>query len=181
MPPRPERRHALGLALVALAACGRAAEAPQRPANLPAGFRVSLERTPCFGRCPEYEVSATAHGEVTFRGRQRWQGIEGRWQIPAESVAAIAEQLTAADFFALGDVVPGEAACGAVATDHPSIVLWATDGTREHRVNYYTGCAGSGAASVPAVLRGLAGRVDSATGAARLVDSLRAVRPGAAR
>jgi hypothetical protein len=95
VPPRPERPHVLRLALFALAACGRAAEAPQPPANPPAGFRVSLERTPCFGWCPEYEVSATADGEVAFRGRQRWQGLAGRVD-SATGAARLVDSLQAA-------------------------------------------------------------------------------------
>jgi hypothetical protein len=168
------------LLLIVTTACARAADEPPAPARPAPLLRITLERTPCFGWCPEYELSAAADGRVMFRGLRRWEGIERSWQIPADSLTALARQFAAADFFALGDVVPGVPACGSAATDHPSIVLTATDAAREHRVNYYTGCGG-GAGSAPALLKALAGRVDSVTGAARLVDSLQAAGAGRPR
>jgi hypothetical protein len=62
--------------------------------------------------------------------------------------------------------------------NHGSGVLSASGGTREHRVNFYTGCAGGEGALAPARLAALAGRPDSVTGAARLVDSLESARAG---
>ncbi|HET8623804.1 MAG TPA: DUF6438 domain-containing protein [Gemmatimonadales bacterium] len=172
----PRRRFGLvAFASILAAGCSRAGSEPQAPTN-PLLTRVALERTPCFGWCPQYEVSATADGRVTFRGLHRWRGIAQEWRIAPEAVAVLGRAFLAADFFSLGDVVPGAPACGAVATDHPSIVLSASEPNREHRVNYYTGCAGTDGASAPAALQALANRLDSVTGAARVVDSLQAAR-----
>jgi hypothetical protein len=138
--------------------------------------RVGLERTPCFGFCPEYRLTAAANGEIVFSGLRRWKGIERRWRVPADSVAVLGDELARMEFFALEDIRPDTPRCGDMATDHPSIVLTASDGVRDHVVQYYTGCRGTD--SVPALLVRLAGHIDSATGAAALVDSLRAIRPG---
>jgi hypothetical protein len=107
---------------------------------------------------------------------RRWQGIERSWQIDPDWFRALAAELSRLGFFELRDITPNTPACGDVATDHPSIVLTASDGTREHRVSYYLGCRGLD--SLPAMLASIANRLDSVTGAARLVDSLQKARPG---
>lgn len=115
-------------------------------------------------------MTAAADGQIVFRGLRRWEGIERSWRIPADSVRALGRELVRIGFFELADITPDKPGCGDMATDHPSIVLTANDGEREHRVDYYTGCRGRD--SLPAALQRLAGRIDSVTGAAALVDSL---------
>lgn len=160
-----------------LAACGPTADRPGGTTDPPPRpiVRLGLERTPCFGFCPEYQLTAAADGEIVFRGLHRWQGVERRWRVPADSVATLGAELAQLGFFALRDIVPDTPGCGDVATDHPSIVLSASDGARDHAVRYYTGCRGTD--SVPSRLTRLAGRIDTLTGAAGLVDSLRSARP----
>lgn len=163
--------------LAGLCGCGTSGDSPPTPRDPPRPLiRLTLERTPCFGFCPEYEVQANADGTAAFRGLRRWKGIERSWQIDPDSFRSLAAELSRVGFFALRDITPDTPACGDVATDHPSIVLTASDGTREHRVSYYLGCRGLD--SFPAMLASIANRLDSVTGAARLVDSLQKARPG---
>jgi hypothetical protein len=180
------------LAASVWAGCGGPARAPETPAGSDRPLvRLGLERTACFGFCPEYQLGVSAEGQVTFRGIGRWDGIERTWSIPADSVTALAGEFAAVDFFGLRDITPGERACGQAATDHPSIVLTASDGQREHQVHYYAGCPGTDTGpprnaldrlhnppGVLGALKRLAIRIDSVTRATALIDSLQAARRG---
>lgn len=58
-------------------ACKNSARSAKAPApkdnysetNYTGDLFFKMERTPCFGRCPVYEVSITPSGEVTFIGK----------------------------------------------------------------------------------------------------------------
>ena len=59
---------------------------------------VTLERTPCFGTCPVYQVSIMRSGAVRFLGKQHVtrQG-EAMAEIPPARVDSLLRQLEAGD------------------------------------------------------------------------------------
>jgi hypothetical protein len=131
----------------------------------PAAY-VVLERGPCFGTCPVYDVQIDATGTVTFDGR-RFVDREGTAtaQVPPDSAAALMRSLEADGFFALAPrYLHGEKECGAYHTDAPHVTLTLSLDGRTHTVQHDYGCTGA-----PDVLRRMHERVDSTAGVTRWI------------
>lgn len=68
------------------------------------GVAISLERTPCFGFCPDYAVTVFGNGTVVYEGRN-FVAVEGvqRDQIPQEDVRELVDEFYSVGFFNLRD------------------------------------------------------------------------------
>ena len=99
-------------AIVLLLSAGGVAGA-QTKANEP--VEITLQRTACFGTCPEYTVTLKDDGTVVYSGRQfvKTPG-EHTWKIEAAAVRGLAREMAAAGFFELQD------AYTALMTDNPT-------------------------------------------------------------
>jgi len=136
--------------------------------SVDAAAYVTLERGPCFGTCPVYEVEVDAHGLVTFDGRRFVEQIgTATAQIPADSAASLMRSLEADGFFTLDPRYHhGEKGCGAYHTDAPHVTLTLSLDGRTHTVELDYGCTGA-----PGVLRRMHDRVYAVTEVARWVTS----------
>lgn len=138
-----------------------------RSTSVDEGARVVMERGPCFGTCPVYEVRIDASGVVSFDGR-RFTDLSGTATagIPRDSAAALMRSLEADGFFDLAPrYLHGEKECGAYHTDAPHVRLTLSLGGRTHTVQHDYGCTGA-----PEVLRSMHDRVDAAAGVGRWVS-----------
>jgi hypothetical protein len=65
-------------------------------------LKISLERTACFGMCPDYLLEVRGDGTVRYTGRQ-YVRFCGEWkgEVPLESVRQLVDQFRAADYFSL--------------------------------------------------------------------------------
>jgi hypothetical protein len=138
------------LAFAVLAACGPKPAADGGPApsadaaadTAPDAPVVTLERTPCFGTCPVYQVAISRSGAVRFVGKQHVarQG-EATAEIPAARVDSLLEALESGGYFGFADeYVMGAQACGQYATDSPTVITSATAGGRTKRIRHDYGC-----------------------------------------
>ncbi len=161
-----------GLALL-MTACapthnGGPGQQDTRSTSVDAAAYVRLERGPCFGTCPVYEVEVDAHGVVTFDGRRFVDHIgTATAQIPADSAASLMRSIEADGFFQLDPRYHyGDKGCGAYHTDAPHVTLTLSLEGRAHTVQLDYGCTGA-----PEVLRRMHESVDSVTGVARWITS----------
>ena len=154
---------------LAVAACtpGRGAppvsERPD-PAVAATSMVVSLERTPCFGSCPVYRISASPSGLVTFEGKANVLRIGAdTGRISAQHVDALLLELHRAGYFTFADrYALSEPTCGHYATDSPTAISSATFRGRTKRIEHDYGCAG-----VPGALTILEKRIDEVLGSGR--------------
>lgn len=117
----------------------------EAPASAPAGPAVTLERTPCFGTCPVYQVTISRAGTVRFVGKQHvsHQG-EATAEIPAARVDSLMGALKAGGYFGFADAYVMDApACGQYATDSPTVITSASDADRSKTIRHDYGCAGA--------------------------------------
>ena len=65
---------------------------------------ISLERTVCFGFCPDYTVTVFGDGTVVYEGRN-YVAVEGeqRGQISQEQVRELVDEFYKARFFSMTD------------------------------------------------------------------------------
>lgn len=162
------------LLLAALAGC---TPRPPAPADAPAPSTepvtasaeapaVTLERMPCFGTCPVYQVSISGSGLVRFVGKQHTaQEGEAVARIPAARVDSLLRELDRGGYFELADsYVMGSPACGQYATDSPTVITSvASDGQRK-TIRHDYGCS-----AAPRELSRLERLVDDVAGTARWV------------
>jgi hypothetical protein len=118
---------------------------------------VTLERTPCFGTCPVYLVTASSSGAVHFEGKSHVShpgSAVGR--IPKARLDSLLAELEAAGYFDFEDrYVPGSPACGNAPTDLPTVTTSVTLHGRTKRIEHYRGCPGA-----PQALSRLEERID---------------------
>ena len=159
---------------VLLTSCGHA---EPFPAVVDEDVTITLQRTACYGNCPDYTVTIDGSGNVRFATR----GAEGPGaaevhrafssddgvllpgvhtdSVDPQVVRDLVNRFRAADFFALKDeyVAP--------ITDNPSYVLTFRTGTRSKTVVDYVGEK----VGMPAGVTALEEAVDRAAGTARWV------------
>jgi hypothetical protein len=109
-------------------------------------FAITLSTGPCFGACPEYDVTIDETGSVMFDGHENThQQGEATKQVPAADAAAIYDALVIANYWNLHDRYRTEAdGCESVATDHPTHTWNVTaEGKPAKMVEDYLGCMGA--------------------------------------
>ena len=144
-----------------VAGCASHPPAPPSVAQAPTATAdsavVTLERTPCFGTCPVYRVTASANGAVRFEGKSHVPHPGSAvGQVPKARLDSLLAELKAADYFGFEEqYVPGSPACGNAATDLPTVTTSVTLDGRTKRIEHYRGCAGA-----PRALSQLEERID---------------------
>lgn len=148
----------------ALAACALAAAAcapiEAQPEPAAQSVVITLSRTPCFGFCPDYTVTITGEGEVTYVGR-RFVNVVGeqRATIGRADVARLLERFDQIQFENLRD------AYRAQVTDLPTTTITLTRNGRRKSVLDYGGIG----AGMPEAVRELQDEIDRFAGTPRWV------------
>jgi hypothetical protein len=103
---------------------------------------VTLERTPCFGTCPVYQVAISGSGAVRFVGKQHVTQLgEATAEIPAARVDSLLRELEAGGYFGFADAYTMDSpACGRYATDSPTVITSVTAAGRSKTIRHDYGC-----------------------------------------
>ena len=102
---------------------------------------VTLERMPCFGRCPTYRVQIDADGGVSFTGRANVDSTGARTgrADPAKQAALL--RLMDSVYFALEDgFTAGAPSCRPYIADMPRVITSMTTPTRARTIEHDLGC-----------------------------------------
>lgn len=135
------------LGAVTLAACETTgASASDDPLS------ISLQRTPCFGRCPSYTVTIDGNGDVTYVG-QRFVGVTGEQHGHAsqEDIRALLRAFDDVRFESLND------SYRANITDNPSTIVTLTRNGHTKTVHDYAGTR----VGMPEAVRDLQRQIDA--------------------
>ena len=175
-------RYSVAFVLVLLAGCAARNAAPSSPqaepqspaqAQAPSAqdiTAIALQRSPCFGACPVYELTLSADGQVKFVG-ERFVDAAGErtGAIAPAAFERVAAEVRALDFFALKDRYRlEEDGCTATATDHPTATFTVTAGGQDKTVSYYYGCMGL---AIGPQLDALAKSIDAAGNVAQWIGN----------
>ncbi|MGI9035606.1 MAG: DUF6438 domain-containing protein [Pyrinomonadaceae bacterium] len=110
--------------------------------KIPKDLSITLERTVCYGTCPDYKLNIQSDGTVNFEGRQytKTQG-KAAGKITSAQLKQIISEFEKAKFFSLKEKYPdGKNSCPIVATDMPSVVLSIKIDGKEKMIKHYLGC-----------------------------------------
>jgi len=117
---------------------------------------ITIKRTPCFGTCPDYDVTMRGDGTVTYEGRSNVRiAGEHTWKVDPAAVRALAREMQEAGYFELQDEYTAH------VTDLPTTYTSLTIGPRTKTVKNYF--------KAPEKLRDLENRIDVVTDAKRYV------------
>ena len=145
--------------------------------------RIRLERTPCFGQCPQYMLEVTGDGEVTYRGESSVLiGGEHRWRIEPAAVDGLLALMRQADFFRLEGYYEID------ASDLPTYYTGLDIGAQRKFVRNYgfSGMGGAIASTVfgdngrppmPAIVEEIETAIDRVSGARRFIEATRPRSP----
>lgn len=105
---------------------------------------IVMERSPCFGACPVYEVALNDNGAVRFDGKRFVAQLGPHaGTVSPQAFHSLVAMLDATDFFHLRDRYRlKEDGCTATLPDHPTVHITVKRGTETKRVSYYYGCRG---------------------------------------
>jgi hypothetical protein len=117
---------------ISLAGCSKT-QTPQ-PSDIK-NVVITLERTVCFGACPEYTLTIWGDGTVTYEGR-RFVKIEGTRTITIneEKIRQLLSEFQRVDYFSLDDSYEEFG-----ATDMPSAITSLTINGKTKTVRHYHG------------------------------------------
>src|SRR5262245_11449445 len=93
------------------------------PQNIPKDLMITLERTACFGSCPDYKLTITADGAVVFQGRQfvKQEGVTIKSAISQERLKQLIAEFDRVRFFSMEDnYSDNRRVCDELWTDNPS-------------------------------------------------------------
>lgn len=135
------------LGALALASCATASA----PAAQQGPVEITLQRTPCFGFCPDYTVTISGEGDVHYVGR-RFVNVVGERHaaIPRADVERLLQRFDAINFDSLRDEYRAH------ITDLPTNTITLTRNGRTKRVVDYGGTG----AGMPAAVRELQAEID---------------------
>ena len=108
--------------------------------------KFTLERTPCYGVCPVYDVSVDEKDYLQFRGKKfvAEEGGSVASPLPRGSYKKLQEIAAAHQFAAFDPAYPNADGtnCPQLSTDSPSIIVGFQDGDEARTIRVYEGCAG---------------------------------------
>lgn len=122
----------LGLLTLGVLSCTGQKKAPnadQRFGSATDSLFFSLERTPCFGKCPAYTVNIYRSGFVEYIGRTN-APRQGRHtgRVDRERMGQLLDKAEAIGYFSLEDKYDGP------VTDLPSTITRIVSGDRDKRI-----------------------------------------------
>ncbi len=93
---------------------------------------ASLQKTPCFGRCPVFEVRVYSDGKAVYNG-QRFTDRKGIYEasVSKEALSALLEEVAALNPDALSEEYPRN---GRKIPDLPSTIVYINTGTVEKKI-----------------------------------------------
>ncbi len=142
----------------ALASCATPADPTHDAPAYTAADTITLERTRCFGFCPDYSVTINGEGQVTYEGRA-FVGVTGRQTAQADlaATALLFARADAAGFANLRDEYRAN------VSDLPAATVTYTRAGQTERVLDY----GGRMIGMPAVVTQLQEEIDRVAGTAR--------------
>jgi hypothetical protein len=143
--------------------------APQQA--IPDDTLITLERSPCFGTCPDYTVAISADGTVTFYGKDfvKTKGI-AKATLTSENMRQLISEFDGAKYFSLKNKYETkEDGCPEEWSDHSVVSTSIKINGAAKSIYHYQGCK-DGQVIYPKELTTLEDRIDVIVGTNRWVN-----------
>lgn len=101
------------------------------------GIVASLKKTPCYGKCPVYEIKFTENQYVLWRGYENTERI-GYFEakLPGKVLEQIKQKVRQENLFELEDFYPQQ---GEFLDDYPAVIthIYSPEGLEQRTVHVY--------------------------------------------
>ncbi len=165
------RRFKFSLFASILVVCGLLSTAAGQ-AQSPNDLKITIQRSVCYGSCPDYTVMVLADGTVNFEGRQ-FVAKKGAatGHVSSDDLRKLISAFDEASYFALRDrYTQGSDGCPEVWTDNPTVVTSIRMAGKSKTIVHYHGCQeGSGQSTYPKALTELESKIDEIVGTSRWI------------
>lgn len=159
------------LFLLLMVSAGSEAQSFSEP-SIPKDTLITLSRTSCFGYCPNYTLTISADGVVTFEGREyvKTKGTV-KSRISRKQLQQLISEFKNLNYFSLRDQYQSEEdGCSTVWTDYPSATTSIRINGKSKSILHYYGChKDPGNAMYPKGLTELETRIDEIVGTERWI------------
>jgi hypothetical protein len=147
-----------------------AAQTSKTSGRIPSDLKITLQRTMCFGSCPDYTLTVTADRKVVFKGG-KFTDQKGtvRSSISRASLLELVKELSETDLWSFADDYSSGPVCEGYATDNPSEIISIRMKGRTKKVNHYFGCRGKTVNEKLKSLTSLGDAIDRITNSKRWV------------
>jgi hypothetical protein len=157
--------------ILLMVGCGNGPTHLSAQQAIPNDTLITLQRSTCFGTCPDYKVTISADGKVTFEGREfvKTKGtVHG--SITLEGLRQLVAEFDKARYFSLRDKYETEKdGCPEYWTDHPSAVTSIRIDGKSKSISHYQGCRDDKGA-YPKALTELEDRIDQIVGTKQWIN-----------
>ncbi|MEP6849988.1 MAG: DUF6438 domain-containing protein, partial [Acidobacteriota bacterium] len=110
------------------------------PFSISKDLLITLERGPCFGRCPQYTVTISADGKIEFEGKTNTKVIgKASGKISENDLKELVTAFEKINYFDLKERYTDDA-CPEVATDMSSATTSFQSNGKQKTVFHYHGC-----------------------------------------
>ena len=122
---------------------------------------ITLQRTVCYGTCPEYKLTIFADGRVLYEGTSYVKKEGKAWgRITRRQLEKLILEFNKINYFSLADsYTPGTKVCPQSMTDMPAATTSLTRNGKSKTIVHYHGCRGL---SVMDQLTQLENKIDAA-------------------
>jgi hypothetical protein len=110
----------------------------------PAPPVITLQRTVCYGTCPEYKLTIFADGRVLYEGISYVKKEGKAWgRITRRQLEELILEFNKINYFSLADsYTPGTKVCPQSMTDMPAATTSLTRNGKSKTIVHYHGCRG---------------------------------------
>jgi hypothetical protein len=136
------RKIRFSLIFICFAVVSISAQTLLKDGKIPKDLVIKLERTACFGTCPDYQLAVKSNGIITFKGGTftKTKGLT-TGKITSTDLKQIISEFEKTKFFELRNSYSEYSdGCGEVATDSPSEIISIQINGKKKTVSHYFGC-----------------------------------------
>jgi uncharacterized protein DUF6438 len=141
--------------------------------DIPQDLMITLERTACYGFCPDYKLTITADGSAVFEGRRfvKQEGVTIKSAITQDQLKRLIAEFDRVKFFSLeDDYLNSPRVCAEYRTDNPSAFTSIRIDGKSKTVRHYHGCGGP---KVPEGITELENKIDEIVNTAQWLPDKR--------
>lgn len=107
-------------------------------------FKLSLERSGCYGQCPAFSLTLASNGALVVKGVRYVNFKEVNSQLSSKQLTNVARLVFQSHYFDTPNIYGRDGSgCKATWTDNSTIKWEVTIGKFSHGIDYYQGCEGA--------------------------------------